>query len=160
MHIYWVTMMITPNFRARKGGKERGEVKGEYGRIWGEEEGNTDYRTMVQPSQQYVVPGVKGVEWGVAWNEHQWHAGLFMEWLIDQFSQSSSCSMAKNIEHVAITCCYVANMLTHLLIVNEIVNDHSMVFKDFSCLFSCFPKNFHVSFHVIINDHNAMQQHI
>ena len=36
-------MMIAPNFRARKGGKERGEVKGEYGRTTGEE-GNADYR--------------------------------------------------------------------------------------------------------------------
>ena len=33
-------MMIAPNSRARKGGKERGEVKGEYGGILGEEEGN------------------------------------------------------------------------------------------------------------------------
>ena len=29
-------MMIAPNSRARKEGKERGEVKGEYGGIWGE----------------------------------------------------------------------------------------------------------------------------
>ena len=32
--------MISPNSRARKAGKEWGEVKGEYGRIWGEKEGN------------------------------------------------------------------------------------------------------------------------
>ena len=43
--------MIVPNSRARKGGKERGEVKGEYERIWGEEEVNPDYGGMVQLSQ-------------------------------------------------------------------------------------------------------------
>ena len=36
-------MMIAPNSRERKGGKERGDVKWEYGRIWGEEEGNSDH---------------------------------------------------------------------------------------------------------------------
>ena len=79
--------MITPNSRARKEGKERGEVKGEcwrimmmiapnsrahkggdvkgqYGRVWGEKEGNADYGGMVQPSQQHVAPCVKDVEWG------------------------------------------------------------------------------------------------
>ena len=44
-------MMIATNSRARRGGKERGEVKGEYEEIWGEEEGNADYGAMVQPSQ-------------------------------------------------------------------------------------------------------------
>ena len=39
-------------------------MKGEYGRISGEEEGNADYRKMVQPSQQHVAPCVKGVKWG------------------------------------------------------------------------------------------------
>ena len=39
--------MIAPNSRVRKSGKEREEVKGEYGRIWGEEEGNADYVGMV-----------------------------------------------------------------------------------------------------------------
>ena len=38
-------MMVAPYCRARKGGK--GEVKGEYGRILGEEEGNADYEGMV-----------------------------------------------------------------------------------------------------------------
>ena len=47
-------MIIAPNFRAYKGGKKRGEVKQEYGRIWGEEKGNADYGGMVQPSQQHV----------------------------------------------------------------------------------------------------------
>ena len=47
---------------ARNGGKE--EVKGEYGRISGKEEGNADYGVIVQPSQQHVVPCVEGVEWG------------------------------------------------------------------------------------------------
>ena len=36
-------MIITPNSCARKGKKETGEVKGEYGGVCGEEEGNTDY---------------------------------------------------------------------------------------------------------------------
>ena len=44
-------MIIAPNSRADKGNKERGEVKGEYGGISGEEEGNADYGEMVQPSQ-------------------------------------------------------------------------------------------------------------
>ena len=48
-------MMIAPNSRAFKEEKERGEVKGEYGGIRGEE-GNTDYGGMVQPSQQYDAP--------------------------------------------------------------------------------------------------------
>ena len=38
-------IMIAPNTRARKGGKEKGEVKGEYGRIW-REDGNADYGGM------------------------------------------------------------------------------------------------------------------
>ena len=42
-------MMIAPNYRARKGGSEWRQVKGEYGEIWGEE-GNADYGRMVQPS--------------------------------------------------------------------------------------------------------------
>ena len=58
-------MMIAPHSRARKGGKEREEVKGEYKRIWGEEEGNADYGGMVQPSQQHVAPCVKGVWVGI-----------------------------------------------------------------------------------------------
>ena len=36
-------MMTTPNSRARKGGKERGKLKGKYGGISGEEGGNVDY---------------------------------------------------------------------------------------------------------------------
>ena len=40
-------MMIAPNSRARKGGKKRGKVKGEYGRIWGEKEEIADYGGMV-----------------------------------------------------------------------------------------------------------------
>ena len=47
-------MMITANSHARKEGKEKGEVKGEYGRIRWELEGNADYGVMVQPSQQHV----------------------------------------------------------------------------------------------------------
>ena len=57
-------MMIGPNSRGRKGEKERGKVKGECGRIWGEEEeGNADYGGMVQPSQEHVAPCVKRIEW-------------------------------------------------------------------------------------------------
>ena len=40
-------MMITPNSRSRKEEKERGKVKGKYGRISREEEGNADYGGMV-----------------------------------------------------------------------------------------------------------------
>jgi len=54
-------MMIAPN---SKGGKERREVNGEYGRIRGEE-GNADYGRMVQSRQQHVAPCVKGVECGL-----------------------------------------------------------------------------------------------
>ena len=52
-----VMMMIVPNSRARKRRKERVEVKGEYGRICGEEDvnGGTQY--------QHVTPCKKGVEW-------------------------------------------------------------------------------------------------
>ena len=56
-------MINAPNSRAHKG-KERGEVKGKYGGVCGEEEGNADYGEMMQPSQQHVAPCVKGVEWG------------------------------------------------------------------------------------------------
>ena len=42
-------MKIVFNSRARKGEKERGEVKGEYEIIWEEEEeGNADYRGIMQ----------------------------------------------------------------------------------------------------------------
>ena len=51
-------MTIAPNTRARKGGKDRGEVKVEYGGIVGEE-GNADYGGMVQPSQKHVAPCVR-----------------------------------------------------------------------------------------------------
>ena len=40
-------MIIAPNSHAHKAGKERGEVKGEYGGVCGEEEGNVDYGGMV-----------------------------------------------------------------------------------------------------------------
>ena len=39
-------------------------MKGEYGGVCGEKEGNADYGGMVQPSQQHVAPCVKVVEWG------------------------------------------------------------------------------------------------
>ena len=39
-------------------------MKREYRGVCGEEEGNADYGGMVQPSQQYFAPCVKGVEWG------------------------------------------------------------------------------------------------
>ena len=57
--------MIAPISRARKEMEKRGQVKGEYGRILGEEKGNTDYGGMVQPSQQHIAPCVKEVEWGL-----------------------------------------------------------------------------------------------
>ena len=41
--------MIAPNSRARKGGKKRGKMKQEYGRIWGEEEGNADNGEWCKP---------------------------------------------------------------------------------------------------------------
>ena len=47
------------------GEKESGEVKGEYGGIWGQDEGNADYGGIVQPSQKHVAPCIKGVEWGL-----------------------------------------------------------------------------------------------
>ena len=59
-------MIIVPNSRAHKGKKESGVVKGEYGGVCGEEEGNADYRRMAQPSQQHVAPRVKVVEWGLS----------------------------------------------------------------------------------------------
>ena len=51
-------MIIAPNSRAHKGENEKEEVKGEYGGIWREEEGNADYGGVVQPSQQHVAPCV------------------------------------------------------------------------------------------------------
>ena len=57
-------MIIAPNSCAHKGEKEKGKVKGEYGRVRGEAEGNADYGGMVQPSQQHFAPCVKVVEWG------------------------------------------------------------------------------------------------
>ena len=45
---------MAPNSRARKG-----EVKIEYGIIWGEEEGNAHYGAMVQLNQQHVAPVYK-----------------------------------------------------------------------------------------------------
>ena len=52
-------MMIAPNSRARKGGD---------GEVWRNLRGgggDVDYGEMVQPSQQYVAPYLKGVEWGL-----------------------------------------------------------------------------------------------
>ena len=54
-------MMTATNSCACKGGKERGEVKGEYGKVCGEE--NAEYEGMVQPSKQHFAPCVKEVEW-------------------------------------------------------------------------------------------------
>ena len=61
-----MTMIIAPNSRAHKGKKERGEVKGDYGGVCGEEEGNADYGGVVQPSQQHVAPWVKLFKWEFA----------------------------------------------------------------------------------------------
>ena len=52
-------MIFALNSRAHKGNKEKGEVKGEYGGVCGEEEGNADYGGMVQSSRQHVAPCVK-----------------------------------------------------------------------------------------------------
>ena len=57
-------MIIAPNSRAHKGKKERGKVKGKYGGVCGEMEGNADYGGMVQLSQQHVAQCVKVVQWG------------------------------------------------------------------------------------------------
>ena len=62
-------MIIAPTSRAHKGKKERGEVKGEYGGVCGEEEENTYYGGMVQPSQQHVAPCVKVVGCLRIWHE-------------------------------------------------------------------------------------------
>ena len=49
-------MMIAPNSRAcKKERKERGEEKGEHGRISEEEDENADYGGMVQPSRQRIT---------------------------------------------------------------------------------------------------------
>ena len=58
-------MMIAPNSHDRKGRMKKEEVKEEYWRIREAEEVNADYGGMVQPSQQYVTPCVKVVEWGL-----------------------------------------------------------------------------------------------
>ena len=59
-------MMIAPNSGARKGGKERVDVKGEYGRISGEEEGNADYGWMMMISlNSRARKGEGGGEGGV-----------------------------------------------------------------------------------------------
>ena len=42
-----VMMMIVPNSHVRKQRNEKGEVNGEYGTIWGEEEGNSNYGGML-----------------------------------------------------------------------------------------------------------------
>ena len=52
-------MTIVPNSLARE--EEKSEVKGEYGGIWGEEEGDADYGGMVRPSQQDVAPYETGL---------------------------------------------------------------------------------------------------
>ena len=64
-------MMIGPNSRAHR--EKEGGGKGEYGGIWGEEEGNDDYGGMVWPSQQDVTPyekrGLSGEGIGYEWFE-------------------------------------------------------------------------------------------
>ena len=53
-------MMIIPNSRARNGGKESGEVKREYGRIRGEEEGNAEWGGDGATQSAPCVKGVSG----------------------------------------------------------------------------------------------------
>ena len=55
--------MIASNFHARRENK-RGDLKREYGGIWGEKEEGADYGVIERPSQQDVVPYEKGFEWG------------------------------------------------------------------------------------------------
>jgi len=49
-------MIIAPNSGARK----RGEVKEDWGRIWGEKR-NADYGGMTPPSQQHIAPCLRGI---------------------------------------------------------------------------------------------------
>ena len=64
--VNWVPMMmmIAPNSRARKIGKEWREMSGFCGRKWGEE-GNANHGRMVQLSEQHFASCVKGVRWGL-----------------------------------------------------------------------------------------------
>ena len=56
-------VVIASNSHAQKGEKVLGGVGGVW-RNLREEQGNADYKGMVQPSQ-HVAPYVKGVEWGL-----------------------------------------------------------------------------------------------
>ena len=56
-----VMVIIVRDYGARKR-RGMGEGMEEHGTISGDEEGNTDYGGMVQPSQQHVAPCVKVVE--------------------------------------------------------------------------------------------------
>ena len=64
--------MIAPNSRTRKGGKERWELKGKYGWIWGAEEENVNYGLMVQPSQKNVAPSAYGKGLSEDWAREVW----------------------------------------------------------------------------------------
>ena len=61
-------------------------MKGEYGRIWGEEEGNVYYGGMVEPSQQHVAPCVKTVEWGMGTRCLRIVAGLEIQFRVGTYS--------------------------------------------------------------------------
>ena len=58
-------LTIATDSRGFKEGKERGDLKGEYGGIWGEKEENADYGGMVQHSQNrnmlhHMEKGLRG----------------------------------------------------------------------------------------------------
>ena len=57
-------MMIAPNSSARKGGKERGEMKGSTEELEGKSRGILT-KGELQPSQQHGAPCVKGFERGL-----------------------------------------------------------------------------------------------
>ena len=71
--------MIAPDSHTRQRGKKSREVKGWYGVICEEVEGNADYGRMVQPNQQHAVPYVEGIGHERFENSDSvldWHPGL------------------------------------------------------------------------------------
>ena len=91
-------MMIASNSRARTGAKKTEEVKGEYGRIWGEEEGNADYGVVKQPSQQHVAPCVKGSECGLGTRDLRMVILVKIRKNAQRESHSQSCSVKPNLD--------------------------------------------------------------
>ena len=56
--------IVNYNCRVHKGDKERGEVKEEYGEIWGEEEENADYGEWCNPASNMLHHVWKGLGGG------------------------------------------------------------------------------------------------